>query len=472
MAGETKTRLTLLAEALGFDQSARAVDVLTKAQDELAKKSAALEGAKLTGTVAEVEKLRGEQQALGGAIAELTPRQEELNLSTRNFVGLIRQVSPGLAFYVEGLFRSVHVAGELGAKNLELNSILKAGKDFITGNANALALMGAGGLVVLGINAISNAVAKMQQDFERATKAIQDQQKAVNELKRAQQDQQQTIESISDKRREGGLTADQAGAAGQQASAIGKRFRKSISEESINRAEALLGGQGLSQDQMADAAFLMDAGKLELDEKARAESRRRAFDRAMRRYAADVARFRAREGSQAGGVAAGAKQELGGAAAGTLSLEDFIKSLPGDVALGIDPGRLAKIVGGLKGIDRGEVDKAVNARLLSRLMDAFQGDVTGKVGTAPREMAVAEWITELLAEKEGIKGVGAEEIRAAEFIQQQLDKANRNGKGRNVTIDNSTHNYTEAHRKMIVPGQRAREEASMNGAARARAAEE
>ncbi len=169
MGEETKSRLTLMAEALGFDQSARAVDVLSKAQDELAKKNAALEGAKLTGTVAEVEKLRGEQQALGGAIAELTPAQEELNLSTRNFVGLIRQISPGLAFYVEGLFRSVHVAGELGNKNLELNSILKAGKGFITENANSLALLGAGGAVVLGISAIANAVAGMAKEFEAAT---------------------------------------------------------------------------------------------------------------------------------------------------------------------------------------------------------------------------------------------------------------------------------------------------------------
>jgi hypothetical protein len=49
MGDEAKTKLTLLAEALGFDQSARAVDVLAKAEAELAKKGAELEGAGLLG---------------------------------------------------------------------------------------------------------------------------------------------------------------------------------------------------------------------------------------------------------------------------------------------------------------------------------------------------------------------------------------------------------------------------------------
>jgi len=142
MGGEQKTKLTLLAEALGFDQSARAVDVLTKAQEELKKKSAELEGAKLTGTVAEVGKLRGEQQALGAAIAELHPEQDKLNASERTYIGLLSQISPALGSFVEGGVRSIKVAGDLASKNLELTGVLKGAKDMILQNANGLALLG------------------------------------------------------------------------------------------------------------------------------------------------------------------------------------------------------------------------------------------------------------------------------------------------------------------------------------------
>jgi len=327
MAGETTTRLTMFAEALGFDSTASSAEVLAAALKRLGETTEALQTARTSGAVGDISQLMEDEQILRQYIAELTPAQEKqevLNLSTRNFVGLLRQVSPGLAFYVEGLFRSVHVAGELANKNLELNDILKAGKDFITGNANGLALLGAGGAVVLGISAISSAAAKMGKDFEEATKAIEDQQKALNELNRAQQDQQQTIESISDKRREGGLTADQARAAEQQASAIGKRFGKSLSADPINRAEALLGGQGLSEDQMAEAAFLMDRGTLELDEKARPEARRRAFERASRRGGAAFGRFAAREGAQAGEARQEAAKEAMALGGTTVDLEQVV----------------------------------------------------------------------------------------------------------------------------------------------------
>jgi len=472
MAGETTTRLTMFAEAMGFDSTASSAELLAAALKRLGETTEALQTARTSGAVGELPQLMEDEQILRQYIAELTPAQqaqEELNLSMRNFVGLVRQVSPGLAFYVEGLFRSVHVVGQLANKNLELGSALKGAGNFIKENAASLALLGAGGAVVFAIDQITGAYAKMGEELEKVTAKIKKQQDAVNELKRAEQDQQQTIESISDKRREGGLTADQARAAEQQAAGIGKRFGKSISTESINRAEALLGGQGLSDDQMADAGFLMDAGKLELDEKARPEARRRAFDRALRRNAADIAKFRAREGTQAGSIPAGAAQEVRGAAAGTLSIVDFIKSLPGTLAVGMDADKLGQIVQALPGME-GKYPSFTQIFPNFAGANLFSKALTDMVKGHGPAFSDIEDLQAVLA-GEGIKAE-PEEIRAAEFVQQQLNKANRNGRGGNVTIDNSTHNYTEAHRKMIVPGQRAREEASMNGAARARLAEE
>jgi len=155
-----------------------------------------------------------------------------------------------------------------------------------------------------------------------------------------------------------------------------------------------------------------------------------------------------------------------------FNVEQFIKDQPGGVPEGMDAKRLAKIREALpaaRGRPLGDVDLLRHPwRIFSIMRDAAVDQLSG--GNA--EFANLDALA-LQLENQGVKDARPEEIRAAEFIEQQLNKARRNGTGgQNVTIDNSTHNYTEAHRKMIVPGQRAREEASMNGAARARLAEE
>jgi len=461
------SRLTIVAETQGTAQAAADLQKVADAQQRLL----AGQGGSRAGPATEAELLAMAEMQYREAITEvadaqenLASKQDKLHASERTYLGLLRQVSPTLAYYVEALSRSVKVAGDLAAKNLELNDMLKAGKDFIKENANGLLLLGAGGAVVAGISAISNAIVKMGKDFEQATKAIEDQQKALNELKRAQQDQQQTIESISDKRREGGLTADQSRAAEQEASAIGKRFGKSISTESINRAEALLGGQGLSDDQMADAAFLMDAGKLELDEKARPEARRRAFDRALRRNAADIAKFRAREGTQAAEARQEAAKEALAVGGTNLDLEQAIRDALGPGAGEEQVKRQLELVGKFpttgalrEGVARGTGVLPNLLRPITRINELIAGE------------------TPAIPEGAGVPGTGgilekpvvlsAPELVDLTKVLTQLDQTLRDKP--------SVHIETyQPNAKNIVPGQRAQEAAMMNGAARARAAEE
>ena len=203
MAEERTTRLTMVARAAGFDESARSVDVLAQAEAKLAETTAQLEQVKLTGTVAEVGKLEEQQQALKNVITEFAPEQEKLRVSTELYGGLLSKIHPELGSFVTGMLRGVNVAGRMATQQLDLTSIFKTATEAIGKNAGALALLGAGGAVALGIAAITSAVRKMGEEWERANKTIEQQTKAVNDLRAAQGEQRGSIEALSDLRRGG-----------------------------------------------------------------------------------------------------------------------------------------------------------------------------------------------------------------------------------------------------------------------------
>lgn len=462
----------MFAEAMGFDSTASSAELLAAALKRLGETTEALQTARTSGAVGELPQLMEDEQILRQYIAELTPAQqaqEELNLSTRNFVGLIRQVSPGLAFYVEGLFRSVHVVGQLANKNLELGSALKGAGNFIKENAASLALLGAGGAVVFGINAITGAWEQMRKEGEKVAEMLKKQAEAANKLREGQDEQRGGIAKLSDARREGRMSASEETKAQQEAETIGKRFggEGGLDKDSINKAEALLAGKGFSIDEVARAVFLMQTpgaeGKpmLELDPRASAARLRAAFERASRRYQKPVEAFFAERPEVAQERAKEAVALLTSASdvGMNVPIKESIQGLPGKLAEGMDPDRAAAIVAGLK---------AKKGQRGSNVEWGWWRDLSGM----GEEMLATQYtpFSDLTAkarllENEGFaKDVHPAEIRIGEIILQQLEKME---KRQNVTV-----NYTEAHRKMIVPGQRAREEASMNGAARARLAEE
>lgn len=452
MGGPT---LAMAAASLGFAETAKSADMLAQAQTRLAESHARLEQAKSGGTIQEVQAITDEQKNLGVVIAELTPKQNDLSLSMRHFTALVSQASPLVGHYVEALFRSVHVAGQLGAANINLNSIMKAGAGFITENANALLLMGAGGAVIFGIQQIVSAYEQMGKELENVTARIKQYQDAVNALKRSEQERQQSIETISDTRREGGLSAEQSAGAQQMAANIQKRFGKDLDEGAINEAVGMFFDKGLSEEEMAQAAFSIHRG-MKVDPGARAESRMRVLDRAKLKDSAAFNTLATRVETEAVGVTGGVGRELGGSEAGTLSIEDFIANLPGGTA-GMAPEKLAAIVKGLPAT-RG-------AR--PGLAGVLAGNLFGNL-ISDRLRGAGDAFTDIEAKQQVLAGEGIEakpeELRAAEFILQQFNRQKQSGA--NVTINHNT--YQQQGWKNYGADAAARQERTINGDQRAK----
>jgi len=463
------SRLTITAETQGTAQAAADLQKVADAQQRLL----AGQGGSRTGPATEAELLAVAEMQYREAITEVADAQENLASKQdkylgvhRNYLGLLRQINPTMAYYVEGMVRSVKVAGDLATKNLELNNILQAGKGFITESANGLALLGAGGAVVAGIMAISAAVRAMQKDFEDAKKAIEEMNKALTDVERQEGEQQQRIEDVAAGRKEGGFgSADAARAAGQQARRVEEKFRGVVSPEEVEKAAGFFGDKSVTDEELARAAFsLKRPGSLEFDPHAREASRQRAFERALKRdreafdKQVELEQVQARE--QRKEAEKQARTTIGSQGA----LEDVTRA---DLGAGVtekDAEELAKLRRMFPTREDFMRANRMGRRWTQGLREPI--DIWGRVFRDTFPVIPPEEETDTIAD-----AIEVTQKQKAE-LEMLWARAGKSSGAPNVTIDNSTHNYTEAHRKMIVPGQRAREEASMNGAARARLAEE
>ena len=398
--------LKLTAVAQGFDQAAGEVAKVTDAEKQLA------DAASQSGVQT---KLSGEQ--------------------FRELQSILNDLHPGLGRLAAGFSKALDLAGSLGTSNVKLGGVLKTVTETIKANASALLLIGAGGAVVFGINAIVAAIQKMGEESKKATQALKQQREALDEIFRGRAERQQEIENVSDtRRRAGGLSAEASARAVQSAEAIGKRFT-ALDAGSVNQAVGTFADLGLDDEQLAQAAFLIQSGELKADPASRPENLRRQFERSLSRNRERVGAFFARETSQGQGsgiggagqtaAAAGAIREARNAEGGTVSLEDFIRNLPGGLTQGLDPKRLAAIVQGVEAIrgepvDFGGVPQGLSNILTDRLVRGQSGDFFD-----------LEAQTRLLG-REGIEA-RPEEIRIAEFVLQQLQKAGH-GPGGTVNI--------------------------------------
>ncbi|MEK6798029.1 MAG: hypothetical protein AABZ12_03610 [Planctomycetota bacterium] len=455
-------RLKLIAEALGFTESARAVDVLAEAQKRLAETSGKLETAKTTGSVSDVAALTKEQQKLGEAVGLLGETSEVAGAGMEQLQAVLRTIDPRLEGMVSRLGKVAASIGDLATQNVNLKGAFESVTTAISKNGSALALLGAGGAVAVGILAITHAVARMGEEFERVTAAIKRQQEAMNELKRAEQERRRGIEEISDTRREGGFTADQSRAATATAERIGKRFA-GLKPEAINEAVAnLFGGEGIDDQALAEAAFLIQAKGLEFGEKDTAARRLGLFGRMRGREAEDVGIFFGRETAQKAATPAEALAELASPEGMTVDIEKFIQDLPGLLARGQDVGKVAEIVRvlrdtkGFKGRKAGFI--AESMLIINEIADVARGqggaalDIEGKVA---------------LLEREGVTARG-DEVRTAEFALQQLQRrGDGSSRGENITIINNQNQNA----KFIGPDAAAQRARTVNGQGRARAAE-
>ena len=276
-----------------------AVQALAEAQAKLNELRAQRDTARESGTVGEVLQLNeaiGEQEqkvsALGGEMAGL-------NIRSQDYVGLLNQIDPRLGAVAASLTRASRLAGEFGIS------------------------LGLVGLVIGGIYAVGKAVAYAAEQLEKATEATKKFEEANKSFLQQQRDVQQTIETISDKRREGGMTAEQARGARATATSIKGKFGADLDAGAVDEAIGMLSGTGASAEDMAQAAFLSQSGYLELDAKASPESRMRALRRAQQRRRGEITGFEKRVSVQRGEAAQEAAKQA--VSAGGLELDEAVR---------------------------------------------------------------------------------------------------------------------------------------------------
>jgi len=329
------------------------------------------------------EKLRKTKTAQTDATTKASDAQGQLNASESDYAGLLAMLSPQLAMMVDGMLKAAKVAGELdlaqgGAAKTMARLTAAAAK-----HASVLKLIGAGGAVVLAIGLITKAMAASREEFERNTKAIKDNEDAMNELHGKEADRAKEIERIADSRRGGGFNADTARSARIAADRVKQRFGD-LSDAAINQATGLLGDQNMSQDQLATAAFLIQSGRLNLDANAPTATNRRIFESSSRRNAAATDTFFSRETTQRGE----AMQEAGKQASATSGATDQLREV---IRRTLSPGadvdeyvKLMRQFGSASGLDAGLVAATVLSTRLNNAWDAIGANLSGDTLAVPQ----------------------------------------------------------------------------------------
>lgn len=285
-------------------------------------------------TSAQVGKVDAAQKGLTDQTKEAKKPTEELDTATKKltateetYTTLLSRIHPALGAMADVMVKGSRVAGDLATKKITLREVTDKLAGAVRANWKALTLFASIGGVIAGIAAIGAAVRAMKQEWDDAREAIKNYQDALNELKGAEQERQQAIEDISDVRRGGGMTADQARRAAQTAEAVALQFPQ-IQDTAINRVAGLL-GERLSRGQMAQAAILVQQGRVELRPEMTAESMMRRLDRAMERYGENVERFIEREVTQQGESLQEAVKQATATTGATLDLRRRIEEILG-----------------------------------------------------------------------------------------------------------------------------------------------
>lgn len=142
MAGDDSQRLTVKAQAQGFDQAAKEIGKVTGAQEKLKAKVAG--------------QAKGTERA--------AQAQDKLNASNEDYISLLGRIDPRLGALADAMFKGSKAAGDLANTQLNLRSVLSTTSDAIKAQANTLKLLAAGGAVYAGITAAVSAYRQMRSD--------------------------------------------------------------------------------------------------------------------------------------------------------------------------------------------------------------------------------------------------------------------------------------------------------------------
>jgi hypothetical protein len=356
----------------------------------------------------------------GGELTGLTTR-------TQDFVGLLNKLDPSLGAVAASMSRATRIAGELGIGLAEV------------------------GVAVTAVYALHNAWVQTTEAIKAATDALKKQIEAYDELRQKRDEQQSDIERIAEGRREGGFsTPEESRAAQVTAEQIGQRFKGALEERAVNRVVALLGGQGLSVDQLAEAAFLEQTDRLNLEAKQSAHLRLSAFNRASRKGREFFDRFAGLEEAQA--------HSREQPPASTFDIKKFLAALPGEMVRGADP----------------ELISLVMRELRAAGEQAAEPSWTPGLGAMPPSAIPTgdpEAMRWLLGGRPGMEGLRTEDVNIAMQIMRMLDNVAQKLDRAADTMERQPSNVTISGNKFVGPDADSFMRRATNGETRARSLE-
>ena len=289
------------------------------------------------------------------AVEQLAEAKKKLGASGEAYTSILARIHPQLGAMADVMRKGSEIVGQLATQKLHLREVTEKVTAALRANWKALAFFASVGGVIAGIAAIAAAVRAMKQEWDDATAAIKRHRDELNEVKGAEQDRQKAIEAISDVRREGGMTAEQARRAAETAGRVSEQFPQ-LDEAAINQVAGLLGDR-LSRDQMTAAAILQQQGRVQLGPEMTAETMTDNLARAMERYGENVERFMEREVAQRAEALQEATKQATATTGATLELKRLIEEKLGP---GVDIEAITEDVqrfGTLEAIQAGEAGK-------------------------------------------------------------------------------------------------------------------
>lgn len=314
MPGESK--LTAKIETIGGKEAAEQLRNVSNAQKGITSESASSK-----------EQIEQTDQA-----------QQGLNQTSSDYLAFLTLVSPRLSRF--GIaFRSLGLAA-VAKLNTSVTQTFKNMTAAVKNNAGILKTIGAGGLVVGAILAISNAISKIREEFDEATVSIQKNIDAQNELKGKEADRKQAIEALADQRAQGGFSADEARIAARKAGQI-SAASPFLDEAAVNQAVAF-GGEQKSVDQLSRIAFLIQSQRLDLSPGQSEANRESRIENAINRFSGIIDQTFSRERIQVAETIQGAQQQRRQAGGATTDLESIIDRFT--KGTGIDSSNVAKLV--------------------------------------------------------------------------------------------------------------------------------
>ena len=445
------------------------------------KLKARLEGGEET--AAGLDKISGAEERVAddtkksaGATEEATTAQDKLNAAESDYIGILNSIHPALGQMVDAGLKASKVAGDMASANLSAVGIWQKLTAAIQANAAALKLIGAGGLVAVAIMAIVHATRKMKEEFEAATRAIEENARALTELKEAERDRQQAIEDIAERRPEGGLSADQARAAAQRAKDI-QMMQPWLQAEAIDRAAALYGER--TREEQARAAYLQQAGKLSIEPTMPAAELEARLNAALERHAEAITAAFARERQQERELGEAARQQqadrtIGGSYEAIL---EFARRAA--AGTGLDADELARMAAAFREVQAEYGDLLTPDILRTELAKVIGREDEGILGgyfkrTEPisaQELAFVERIVQLIeiASRGGQQSAGAGDQAgaamesAATRMEQAAAKMERAAEKQEEAGRRPQVTYHQEHGRFVVPDADAYRRRCVNG---------